>query len=61
MSDSAQSRKFKCPTSGEMLGALVSAFRLHQPSVGGPSAEFLGSGNAGKRARDYFEGKWIPE
>jgi hypothetical protein len=44
-----------------MLGALVSAFRLHQPSVGGPSAEFLGSGNAGKRARDYFEGKWIPE
>jgi hypothetical protein len=61
MGDAAKTRNFKCPTSGQMLGALVSAFRLHQPSVGGPSAEFLGSGNAGKRARDYFEGKWIPE
>lgn len=61
MSDATKTRTFKCPTSGQMLGALVSAFRLHQPSVGGPSAEFLGSGNAGKRSRDYFEGKWIPE
>lgn len=59
---SASSRHhFICPTSGQMLGALVSAFRLHIPSVGGPSAEFLGSGNAGKRSRDYFEGKWVPE
>ncbi len=61
MSDSGKTSPFKCPTSGQMLGALVSAFRLHQPSVGGPSAEFLGSGNAGKRSRDYFDGKWIPE
>jgi len=61
MGDVRTPRSFKCPTSGQMLGALVSAFRLHQTSVGGPSAEFIGSGNAGKRARDYFEGKWIPE
>lgn len=61
MNETRTSRPFRCPTSGQMLGALVSAFRLHQPSVGGPAAEFLGSGNAGKRSRDYFEGKWIPE
>ena len=61
MSETDTSRPFKCPTSGQMLGAIVSAFRLHQRSVGGPSAEFLGNRNAGKRSRDYFEGKWIPE
>lgn len=61
MTNARTQRSFTCLTSGQMLGALVSAFRLHQSSVGGPSAEFIGSGNAGKRARDYFEGKWIPE
>ncbi len=61
MSDTGTSEPFNCPTSGQMLGALVSAFRLHQSSVGGPAAEFLGNGNAGKRSRDYFGGKWIPE
>lgn len=61
MADPATNRFFKCPTSGQMLGALVSAFRLHLPSVGGGTSEFLGSGNAGKQARNYFQGKWVPE
>lgn len=61
MGDSAGNVCFTCPTSGQLLGALVAAFRLHLNRVGGPLSEFLGSGNAGKRARDYFEGKWVPE
>jgi tetratricopeptide (TPR) repeat protein len=50
-----------CPTSGEILGAVVRAFRLHHRDVGGEAAEFIGSTNAGKTARDYFDGKWVPE
>lgn len=61
MSDVSNYPSFKCQTSGQLLGAVVSAFRLHHDRVGGATASFIGSGDAGKRARDYFQGKWVPE
>lgn len=50
---------FRCPTSGQMLGMVVRAFRLNLSEVGGPAAERIGNGDAGKSARNYFAGNWV--
>lgn len=55
------SQPFLCPSSGQMLGFAVRAFNLGQSEVGGQAAARLGNGNAGKTARNYFDGAWTPD
>src|SRR5688500_3782535 len=51
--------KLECPTSGVLLGALVKAFELDDPEVGGPTAAYLGSKDEGRTARRYFGGETV--
>lgn len=52
---------FICPTSGILLGALVDAFQLGDPDVGGPAAARIGSdATKARNARRYFDGEETP-
>lgn len=47
-----------CPKSGQLLGALVAAFRLDDPAVGGgDAARHLN--RTIRHVKDYFAGEWV--
>lgn len=51
-------RPLLCPKSGQLLDALVTAFRLDDPAVGGAqSARHLN--RAERPAKEYFAGDWV--
>lgn len=50
--------EFRCPKSGQVLGAFVKAFRLDDSAVGGSEpARVFGS----KQSQRYFAGEWLVE
>lgn len=55
--------RLECPTSGVLLGAIVKAFALDDPAVGGDrAAKHLGSEpSQGRRAREQFRGGWVAD